>query len=215
MTIVLALVASGSTILAETHQKDQVRFLTAAETILSRIPPNESRLSYAIPNEQWMFHFISQDGLVFLNVSDAESGRRIPFAALTEMQNEFTARYDATEAAANPSTASESYGEFSGYLSNLLTTYNNVSNADPVKTAQAELKGVKDIMQANIEQVLNRGERLELLVDRTDQAANQSLQFRRRAVGLRRQMWWKNIKVLGMAGFCVLVLLLLIFTSIH
>ena len=35
-----------------------------------------------------MFHFISQDGLVFLNVSQADSGRRIPFAALTEMQKE-------------------------------------------------------------------------------------------------------------------------------
>ncbi len=116
---------------------------------------------------------------------------------------QFAAKYDAADAAANPS--SHDFGAFNGYLSRLLATYNEHPSSDPVRAAQAELKGVKDIMQANIEQVLNRGERLELLVDRTDQAANQSLQFRRRAVGLRRQMWWKNVKVLGMAGFCAVV----------
>ena len=94
---------------------------------------------------------------------------------------------------------------FVSYLTSLLHQYNDHPTSDPVQAAQAELKGVKDIMQANIEQVLNRGERLELLVDRTDQAANQSLQFRRRAVGLRRQMWWKNVKVMALAGFCLLV----------
>lgn len=41
-------------------------------------------------------------------------------------------------------------------------------------------------MTQNVEQILNRGERLDLLMNRTDQAANQSMAFRRRAVGLRR-----------------------------
>ena len=65
-------------------------------------------------------------------------------------------------------------------------------------------------MTQNVEQILNRGERLDLLMNRTDQAANQSMAFRRRAVGLRRQMWWKNTKVLGMAGFCLLVLIFIL-----
>lgn len=60
-------------------------------------------------------------------------------------------------------------------------------------------------MTQNVEQILNRGERLDLLMSRTDQAANQSLAFRKRAVGLRRQMWYKNVKVMAMAGFCLLV----------
>ena len=69
----------------------------------------------------------------------------------------------------------------------------------------AELAGVKDVMTQNIDAILNRGERLDLLMNRTDHAANQSMAFRRRAVGLRREMWYKNVKVAAMAGFCVVV----------
>ena len=126
---------------------------------------------------------------------------------------QFASRYDIADAAANPSA--QDHTAFNDYLTTLLKQYNANPQSDPVKSAQAELKGVKDIMPANSEQVLKRGERLELLVDRTDQAANQSMQFRRRAVGLRRQMWWKNVKVMGMAAFCAIVLLVLIFGSLH
>lgn len=66
----------------------------------------------------------------------------------------------------------------------------------------------------NVEQILSRGEQIELLMDRTDSAAHQSLAFRRRAVGLRRQMWWRNTRVLAIAAFCVILLLYFIVNSL-
>lgn len=82
--IVLALVAKGSHILAETHDPSHHRFLPAAQTILSRIPPNSSKLSYAF--EDWLFHYVSQDGMVYMAVADADTGRRVPFAFLAHVQ---------------------------------------------------------------------------------------------------------------------------------
>lgn len=70
-------------------------------------------------------------------------------------------------------------------------------------------------MTQNVEQILSRGERIELLMDRTDNAANQSMAFRRRAVGLRRQMWWKNVKVLSLAGFSAVVFLVFLYGVFH
>lgn len=91
--------------------------------------------------------------------------------------------------------------------------FNTDPNAiDPIAQAKNELAGVKDIMTQNVEQILSRGERIELLMDRTDNAANQSMAFRRRAVGLRRQMWWKNAKVLSLAGFSGFVLLFILWS---
>lgn len=87
----------------------------------------------------------------------------------------------------------------------LVRDFNERPDSDPVRQAQAELAGVKDIMTQNVEQILSRGERIQLLVDRTDNAAHQSQAFRRRAVGIRRQMWWKNAKVLALSGFCGIV----------
>lgn len=64
---------------------------------------------------------------------------------------------------------------------------------------------MKNIITQNVEQILNRGEQIDLLMDRTDNAAHQSLAFRRRAVGLRRTMWWKNARVMALLGFCAIV----------
>lgn len=94
---------------------------------------------------------------------------------------------------------------FAPTLQALRKRFSSSPESDPVKAAQAELGAVRDIMTQNIEQVLSRGERISLLVDRTGEAANQSTAFRRRAKGLRRTMWWRNVKVMGLAGFCALV----------
>lgn len=60
-------------------------------------------------------------------------------------------------------------------------------------------------MTKNIDAVLSRGERIELLVDKTDQMSAQARAFRKRTVVLRRKMWWKNVKVLIAIGVSVVV----------
>jgi len=89
-------------------------------------------------------------------------------------------------------------------------TYNTAPPQDEVARAQAELNQVKDIMVQNVEQILSRGERIELLVDKTDNMAHQATAFRRGARAARRQMWWKNTKTLALSAVVVLLLLYLI-----
>jgi hypothetical protein len=60
-------------------------------------------------------------------------------------------------------------------------------------------------MVQNVEQILSRGERIELLVDKTDTMASQATAFRRGARTVRRQMWWKNKRVLGLGILVALV----------
>jgi hypothetical protein len=60
-------------------------------------------------------------------------------------------------------------------------------------------------MVQNVEQILSRGERIELLVDKTDNMASQATAFRRGARTVRRQMWWKNKRVLGLGVLVALV----------
>lgn len=209
--IVLALVAKGSHILAETHDPAHDRFLPAAQTILSRIPPNSSKLSYAF--EDWLFHYVSSDNLVYMAVADTDTGRRIPFAFLAHVQRHFLSSY---EVPSEDEISSTDHSGLTKELKELVNRFNaDPQGVDPIAQAKNELAGVKDIMTHNVEQILSRGERIELLMDRTDNAANQSMAFRRRAVGLRRQMWWKNVKVIGLAGFSAVVLLFVLYGIFH
>jgi vesicle-associated membrane protein 7 len=50
-------------------------------------------------------------------------------------------------------------------------------------------------MVQNIDNIANRGERLELLVDKTEDLSNSSVTFRKSSRNLARSMWWKNVKI--------------------
>lgn len=63
----------------------------------------------------------------------------------------------------------------------------------------------KDIMVQNIDSILQRGERLDLLVDKTDTLAGQAYAFRRGARAVRRQQWWKNTRITILTGFVCFV----------
>ncbi|KXN93169.1 hypothetical protein AN958_00093, partial [Leucoagaricus sp. SymC.cos] len=98
-------------------------------------------------------------------------------------------------------------GSFGLVISSLMHTYNTAPPMDELARAQSELNQAKDIMVQNVEQILSRGERIELLVDKTDAMAGQATAFRRGARSVRRQMWWKNKRVLSLSIFVALLLL--------
>ena len=62
-------------------------------------------------------------------------------------------------------------------------------------------------MRANIDAVVDRGERMELIVDRAEALSNESVRFRTGARNVRRQMWWENTKVKVVVALIVLVVI--------
>ncbi len=62
-------------------------------------------------------------------------------------------------------------------------------------------------MVANIDSIVERGERMELLVERTEALSSDSLTFKRNARVVRRRMWWQNTKTkLALGAVAVVVL---------
>ncbi|KAG8830820.1 hypothetical protein FRB91_007007 [Serendipita sp. 411] len=191
MSLIHACVAHQGTILSESSvgRRD---FSQAVQTILSKIPPNNSKLTYVW--EQYLFHYVSEGGYTFLVMADDSVGRRLPFAFLDDLQTRFNAYSPPTSSSSTPS--SSSYSGFTPILSELLHTYNTNPPADSLANAQKNLAQVKDIMVHNVEQILSRGERIELLVDKTDTMAGQAWAFRRGARTVRRQQFWRNQKIM-------------------
>ncbi|KAF5390994.1 hypothetical protein D9757_004045 [Collybiopsis confluens] len=203
MSLIHALVAKGPTVLAE-HKADSRDFSQAIQTILSKIPPNNSKLTYTW--ESYLFHYISEGGFTYLVMADDSAGRRLPFSFLHELQRKLL------EAPSSSLSDPElpAYGlqsSFGPTIANLMHTYNTAPPVDEIARAQRELDQVKDIMVQNVEQILNRGERLELIISKTDAMAGQATEFRRGARNVRRQMWWKNKKILCLSIMVALVLL--------
>ena len=73
--------------------------------------------------------------------------------------------------------------------------YNNAgSNVDGLSAVKNQIEDVKNVMVENIEKVLERGEKIELLVDKTDRLNQQAFQFVSNSKKLRTAMWWKNAR---------------------
>lgn len=65
-------------------------------------------------------------------------------------------------------------------------------------------------MRSNIIGVSERGERLDSLQDKTDNLAVSAQGFRRGANRVRKQMWWKDMKMRVCLVICVIILLVVI-----
>jgi len=64
---------------------------------------------------------------------------------------------------------------------------------------------VRQVMVENIERVLERGEKIELLVDKTESLNHQAFKFRKQARSVRRFMWLKNMKIIACGVFLVML----------
>ncbi|KAA1092652.1 hypothetical protein PGT21_009966 [Puccinia graminis f. sp. tritici] len=161
-------------ILTEHTVDTSKNFSNASSAILAKIPPNNSRLTYAA--EDYLFHYVKPHDVVFMCMSEESLGRKIPFTFLNDLQNKFFNQFSQSDLA---STAP--YGLASS-ITELVTlpTGHNPQAADLNQPQQAsssnhqinlvrlELASVKGIMIKNVGEILNKGERIKLLLNKTD-----------------------------------------------
>ncbi|GHJ90099.1 hypothetical protein NliqN6_6501 [Naganishia liquefaciens] len=77
---------------------------------------------------------------------------------------------------------------------------------------QAQIDETVGVMRENIHKVAERGERLDSLQDKTDNLAVSAQGFRRGANRVRKQMWWKDMRmriIIGV-GICVLIVIIVV-----
>jgi vesicle-associated membrane protein 4 len=76
--------------------------------------------------------------------------------------------------------------------------------------AQQEIDSTVGIMRDNINKVSERGARLDSLQDKTDNLAVSAQGFRRGANRVRKQMWWKDMKMRMCLIVGIIILLVVI-----
>ncbi|KAJ0012892.1 hypothetical protein NQD34_017226 [Periophthalmus magnuspinnatus] len=75
---------------------------------------------------------------------------------------------------------------------------------------QGQVNEVKVILKDNINKVLERGDRLDDLIGKTDDLQASADSFQRTSSRVARKYWWKNIKMMIIIGVVVLIIVILI-----
>jgi len=154
-----------------------------------------------------MFHYITEDSITYLVMSDEKNKHRLPFAMLEEVMKRFKNQFGTQSQTAIAFSMND---EFSPVLRECLEYFNDNPQIDTIGAVQGQIDDVKNVMVENIEKVLQRGEKIELLVDKTDRLNQQAYKFERQSKKLKNTMWWKKVKMyLGLAFLIALVIFII------
>ncbi|KAF2753032.1 synaptobrevin-like protein [Pseudovirgaria hyperparasitica] len=217
--LLYACIAYGTTILTEHTTSAASNASGVAPMLLPQIKKRPDKKT--VVSEGLHAHYIaaghdeypasarSAGGLTYVVVTRQDLQRRIAFGFLISIQKRFLAQYpETTDFSALPAFGA---GAFNGTLKKLMIEQGTTEEGqqDAIRQAKSEIDAVRNIMTENIERVLERGERIDLLVDKTDRLGGSATDFRVRSRGLRRRMWWKNVKLMVLLVLVVIFLLYL------
>lgn len=211
MTIVYALVSRDKTVLAEyTATSATGNFPTVTRVLLAKIPPQDGRMTYVYDN--YVFHYIVENSICYLCMSDELNKHRIPYAFLTDMKERFTSCYGMDDPLrAIAFSYNEEFSKIICERMNYFNSDNAEHSIDNIGGLKSQIEDVKGVMVQNIEKVLERGEKIELLVDKTDRLNQQAYRFQSSSRSLRRTMYWRRIR--NSIGLGVIIVFLIFIAS--
>ncbi|KAJ4985869.1 synaptobrevin [Stagonosporopsis vannaccii] len=179
--LLYACIAHNTTVLSE-HTASAS---SNASSLVSLVLPKLTHTSSAhktIDQSKFFIHVVTKSpsdfpsssrsagGLTFLVIAERDLGQRIPFGFLTNLEKKF---FDAFDASETNFADLPPYGcaSFNTTLKKLMIEQGatQAGQADALRTAQREIEGVREIMTENIERVLERGEHMSVLVDKTEE----------------------------------------------
>lgn len=91
-----------------------------------------------------------------------------------------------------------------------MASYSVDPGPESVSNLQSQVNDVKGIMTQNIEKVLDRGEKLDDLIIKTDDLQATADSFQKTSTKIARKMWWKNTKMMIILVVIVVIIVILI-----
>mmetsp|Transcript_3075 Transcript_3075/g.4803 ORF Transcript_3075/g.4803 Transcript_3075/m.4803 type:complete len:227 (+) Transcript_3075:161-841(+) len=208
--IIYALVIRGPKVVLAEYTALAGNFQQATIQILQKLERTAEWKSYLYG--EYAFHYIIDEssGLWFVCMAERTMGRRIPFGFLGAVQDAFKQQY--SDSQVQCAIAYGMQGAFRDHLKELMEKYNS-PDADRVTSMMAKVQHINDNLMESIDKILERQEKIELLVTRSQMLSESSSTFRRDAERLRRVVWWRNARTMALLACLVFVVILVIVMS--
>ncbi len=154
--------------------KEMLTFFS--KTFTKRTEPGQRQ---SISHESYVIHcYVRSDGLAGSVTTDAEYPPRVAFVLLTQLLDEFLSSTGSDSwKSMEPSTESSNFTQLEEYL----VKYQDPASADKVTKIQNDLEETTQILHKTIDSVLERGVKLDSLVEKSDDLSRQSKMFYKQA----------------------------------
>ncbi|KAM7261329.1 hypothetical protein ACFE04_008696 [Oxalis oulophora] len=165
--LIYSFVARGTVILAE-YTEFTGNFTTVASQCLQKLPASNNRFTYNCDGHT--FNYLVENAFCVVAVESA--GRQTPIAFLERIKEDFSKKYVGGKA--KTAAAKSLNKEFGSKLKDQMQyCVDHPEEINKLAKVKAQVSEVKGVMMENIEKVLDRGEKIELLVDKTEDLRSQ------------------------------------------
>lgn len=106
MPILYALISRGKTVLAE-YTSNTGNFPTVTRVLLSKISSEDTKMSYIY--DKHVFHYIVDNGIIFLCMSDESTKRRLAFAFLEDIKKIWREKFVQVEGTAHAFSLNDAF----------------------------------------------------------------------------------------------------------
>ena len=206
--IIYSVVSRGTTVLAQFSLKRfRGNFQQIAHHILAKINNKRpGKMSYQYDN--YFFHYMVFDSIIFMCMADDAFGRRLPFQFLEDIKERLTSSFTPTRY--KKANSYDLDKDFRKTLKTRMDFFSNDPEADKVRKLRLQVDTVRTTMISNIDKLILRGEKIDLLVNKTGNLHNLSNTFSKKTTELKSAMWWKNVKLMLIIVF-ILGMILAVF----
>ncbi|XP_020240482.1 vesicle-associated membrane protein 721 [Cajanus cajan] len=205
-SLIYSFVARGTVVVAE-HTDFTGNFVDVAFQCLQRLPASNNKFTYN--TDTHTFNYLTHDGFSYCVVAVEPVGRQLAMPFLERIKDDFTKRYGGGKAAT--ATAKSLNKEFGPKLKeHMQYCVEHPEEVSKLAKVKAQVSEVQQVMRANIDQVLDRQVKIDVLVGQTEDLRNQAEDFRRTGGQIRRKMWYQNMKIKLIVLVILIVIILII-----
>eukprot|EP00270_Netrium_digitus_P012910 TRINITY_DN4249_c0_g1_i1.p1 TRINITY_DN4249_c0_g1~~TRINITY_DN4249_c0_g1_i1.p1 ORF type:complete len:230 (+),score=58.73 TRINITY_DN4249_c0_g1_i1:123-812(+) len=170
----------------------------------------DTRFTY--PLDGHTFNFLTDEDFTYMVMADESFGRQIPFSFLDRVQEDFRKRCGTKAKTAAANSLEKEFGpRLKDHMEYCVA---HPEEMEKVAKIKQQVSDVKSVMLENVEKVLDRGEKFEVLIDKSDNLKSQAATFVKSGRQLRRKFWVENLKTKGVVISIIVVLILIIWLSI-
>ena len=132
--------------------------------------------------------------------------RRVPFAFLEDVMDRFKAKYKDRWSLV---TSARELKDFTAELNKRMEVANS-GEEDTIRQIKKDIDATKEIMNKNIDELLTRGEKIDILMESATALESGASQFRTSARNLKWAMWKRKMCMCALVIFILLVVIFII-----
>ncbi|KAL2608897.1 hypothetical protein R1flu_027470 [Riccia fluitans] len=158
------------------------------------------------------FNYLLEDGILYLVVAEEDFGRKIPFAFLNRIKEEFRKKHGGEAGRLEAHSLDKKFGPV--MKDQMTYCVQHPEELDKISKIQSQVQDVKGIMMQNIDKIIERHEKLEVIVDKAGNLASEADHYKRQTVVLKNKMWWQNMRAKLIVLMILIVIALVIWLSV-